>query len=427
MCRISSIRSSSIDSRPAVSTISTSRPRRLASSRPAVATATGSDASENIDTPAWPASTRSCSTAAGRWRSAPTRSGLRPCCLNQRASLADAVVLPEPWSPASRMTVGGRLAYRIWRVSPPRMATSSSLTILMTCWPGLKLWESSSPTHRSRSAVVNLRTTPISTSASRRAVRISRSTSSTSASVRRPRPRSRVRMPSNRSVRLSNMGCSGYPTTVAGPCARSLASGGSEQGVDEGLGVEVDEVARTFAESDQLDREAEFALDGHHDPALGRAVQFGQHHPGDVDGIEEDLGLGQAVLTGGGVEHQEHLGHVTRGSVRYPSDLLQLLDQVDLVVEPAGRVGQHQRLPLGSRPLDGVEDHRARVAPLGPAHDVGAGPLGPQTELLAGRGPEGVAGGQEHRGAVPGQPCGHLAHRGGLADPVDSDEQPHVD
>ena len=33
-------------------------------------------------------SVRSCSTAAGRWRSAPTSSGLRPWALNQRASLA---------------------------------------------------------------------------------------------------------------------------------------------------------------------------------------------------------------------------------------------------------------------------------------------------------------------------------------------------
>jgi hypothetical protein len=32
------------------------------------------------------ASVRSCSTAAGRWRSAPTSSGLRPWALNQRAS-----------------------------------------------------------------------------------------------------------------------------------------------------------------------------------------------------------------------------------------------------------------------------------------------------------------------------------------------------
>ena len=35
------------------------------------------------------------------------------------------------------MTVGGFLANWMRRVSPPRMPTSSSLTILMTCWAGL--------------------------------------------------------------------------------------------------------------------------------------------------------------------------------------------------------------------------------------------------------------------------------------------------
>src|SRR5450759_2694387 len=76
----------------------------------AVATATGSVDSLNTEIPARPPSTRSCSTAAGRCRSAPTSKGLRPCCLNHRASLAAVVVFPEPWRPAKRTTVGGLLA-----------------------------------------------------------------------------------------------------------------------------------------------------------------------------------------------------------------------------------------------------------------------------------------------------------------------------
>ncbi len=35
---------------------------------------------------------------------------LAALALNQRASLPEAVVLPEPWRPAIRITVGGRLA-----------------------------------------------------------------------------------------------------------------------------------------------------------------------------------------------------------------------------------------------------------------------------------------------------------------------------
>ena len=36
------------------------------------------------------------------------------------------------------MTVGGVLAKRIRRVSPPRISTSSSLTILTICWAGVQ-------------------------------------------------------------------------------------------------------------------------------------------------------------------------------------------------------------------------------------------------------------------------------------------------
>ena len=43
------------------------------------------------------------------------------------------------------ITVGGFLANRSRRVSPPRIATSSSLTILMTCWAGLSASETSAP------------------------------------------------------------------------------------------------------------------------------------------------------------------------------------------------------------------------------------------------------------------------------------------
>jgi hypothetical protein len=42
----------------------------------------------------------------GRCRSAPTISGFRPWVRNHRASLAEFVVLPEPWRPAMSTTVG---------------------------------------------------------------------------------------------------------------------------------------------------------------------------------------------------------------------------------------------------------------------------------------------------------------------------------
>ena len=79
------------------------------------------------------------------------------------------------------------------------------------------------------------------------------------------------------------------------------------------------------------------------------------------------------------------------GSVGHPPHLAQLLHEVDLGVQAAGGVGQHEVGARGRGPLDGVEDDRARVAALGAADEVGARPLGPQLELLGGRGPERVA------------------------------------
>ena len=109
---------------------------------PRRATATGSPTPlprlgrEHRSTPACSPTTCSWVTALGRCRSQATSSGVWPWPLSQSASLPASVVLPEPCRPASMITVGGFLANVSRRVSPPRIATSSSLTILMTCCAG---------------------------------------------------------------------------------------------------------------------------------------------------------------------------------------------------------------------------------------------------------------------------------------------------
>ena len=70
-------------------------------------------------------------------RRAPAR---LPSWRRRSASFAAAVVLPDPWSPARRITVGGRP--NASRESPePMSAVSSSWTIFTTCWPGVRLFE----------------------------------------------------------------------------------------------------------------------------------------------------------------------------------------------------------------------------------------------------------------------------------------------
>ena len=84
------------------------------------------------------------------------------------------------------------------------MRTSSSLTILMTCWAGLSALLTSSPRARSLIAAMNERTTGSATSASSSAIRISRAVASMSASDSRPLPRRLVKTAESRSESVSN-------------------------------------------------------------------------------------------------------------------------------------------------------------------------------------------------------------------------------
>src|SRR6478736_9889958 len=102
------------------------------------------------------------------------------------------------------ITVGGFFANWIRRVSPPRIRTGSSSTILMICCAGLSACATSAPLARSFSALMNSVTTGSATSASSSAVRISRAVASMSASVRRPLPRRFFRDADRRSCRVSN-------------------------------------------------------------------------------------------------------------------------------------------------------------------------------------------------------------------------------
>ena len=213
------IRSASMPSRPAVSTTTTSNSRRWASTMDALATATGSPtplpgSGAKTCTPArWP-TTCSWLTAFGRWRSAATSSGEWPWALSQSASLPASVVLPAPWRPASMITVGGFLAKRIVRVSPPRIATSSSSTILMMACDGFSAPVSSAPLARSRTRATKSRTTARLTSASSSATRISRAVASMSASLSRVLPRRFLNVAARRSERVSNTE-SAYPARPA--------------------------------------------------------------------------------------------------------------------------------------------------------------------------------------------------------------------
>ncbi len=198
------ISSASTPRRPAVSMMTTLYCLSTACFIASLATRTGlplplPGSGAKTGTPACSPTTCSCCTALGRWRSAATSMGVCPSFASHLPSLPARVVLPAPWRPASMMTVGGFLANWMRRCWPPRIPTSSSLTICTTCWAGFSAWLTSPPRARSRTDAVNALTTSSATSASSSARRISRTVPSTSAALSLPLPRRFLKVSARRS------------------------------------------------------------------------------------------------------------------------------------------------------------------------------------------------------------------------------------
>ena len=104
----------------------------------AISTGDTSFPRENTGTPTCSPSTCSWVIAAGRYTSAATSSGLFFFFFRLKASLPTVVVLPVPCRPTSMMMVGGLSATVSLAWVPPRSSVSSSSTILMICWLGLR-------------------------------------------------------------------------------------------------------------------------------------------------------------------------------------------------------------------------------------------------------------------------------------------------
>ena len=115
------------------------------------------------------------------------------------------MVFPEPCRPHMRMTVGGADPQFILGASPPSIASSSSLTILIMVWSALRELKSSSPTAFSLTLATKAFATEKFTSASSKATRTSRNISLTSDSLSRPFPRNPAKTLDRRRVKLSNI------------------------------------------------------------------------------------------------------------------------------------------------------------------------------------------------------------------------------
>ena len=148
--------------------------------------------------------------------------------------------------------------------------------------------------------------------------------------------------------------------------------------------------------------------------------------PGQPDRLVERLRLGQAVLAGRRVEHEDRLGlGAGQALVDDPADLRQLVHEVRLGVEPAGGVGDDEVRAAGDGRIERVVDDGARVRARGVGDHRHLGPVRPDPELVDGGGAERVGGGEDDRATFGGVATRELADGRGLAGPVDADDEDH--
>ena len=118
-----------------------------------------------------------------------------------------------------------------------------------------------------------------------------------------------------------------------------------------------------------------------------------------------------------------------RGGVdlaQHANDLLQLVHQHLLVLQPAGGIDQQHIGAAIARPAQCIEHETGRVGADRPRDHLGAGALAPDLQLVDGGGAEGVAGREHDASALATETSGELADRRGLAGAVDADDQDDV-
>ena len=161
-----------------------------------------------------------------------------------------------------------------------------------------------------------------------------------------------------------------------------------------------------------------------HHAAFGGAVELGEHHAGQWDDFAKILCLTDGVLPGGGIEDQERLvRRIGDDLFHHAADLGQFFHEIDFRLQAAGGIDDHHISAAGFGCRDSIKSHRRRISPFGMLHDVSAGALCPDGELLRSSRAEGVCCRQENFLSFLMETTGELADGGGLAHPVDAYHQ----
>ncbi len=184
-------------------------------------------------------------------------------------------------------------------------------------------------------------------------------------------------------------------------------------------GLEGQQIVHFLANADVADGQVEFAGDRDDDAAFRRAIELGENDAGNAGAFGELAGLFEAVLAGGGVEHeQDFMGRAGDDAGGRAAHLFKLRHQVDLGLQAAGGVDDDVVDFARFGGLEGVEDDGAGIGSGLLANDIGAGAFAPDFKLFYCRGAECIGGGQDHGAAFALITLREFADGGGLPCPV---------
>ena len=201
----------------------------------------------------------------------------------------------------------------------------------------------------------------------------------------------------------------------------------TKKALDERLAVEGLEIVDALAYSDVLHRDFQLVGNADHHPAFGGAVQFGNGQSRDVGHGGKLPRLLESILTGGSVQHQQHfVGSIGDNLLHHAFDLGQFGHQIDLVVQTAGRIDDHDVGSLRLGRGNGVESDRGGVGAHLLAHHGHARAFGPYGQLVDGGGAERIGRTENDFVAPAGVLRGQFANGRGFAYAVDTDDHHDV-
>ncbi len=151
-----------------------------------------------------------------------------------------------------------------------------------------------------------------------------------------------------------------------------------EQRTDKIRIVKCLEILDFLAHADELDRNAQLILDGHHDTALGSAVELGQDNSCDIRHFAEQSRLGHGILTGSGIQDEQRLDGTALCLLRQDAvDLLQLVHEVLFVVQTTCGVNDQHITMARHGGGDSIEYDCAGITALGMLDNIHACTLCP--------------------------------------------------